>query len=210
MKIDTHLHTIYSRDSAIKPQDLVDAAIAKGLDGVVVTEHWSYKASKPLEKLKLPEGFVLLRGMEYHTDSGHLLIYGIADDIFDGEYLPIHQVIDAVNARGGVAVPSHPYKVGYTHQLCDKVFELRGKIPAIETVNGCMPVKVNDMAETARMKLGVGGMGGSDAHFIEEVGCAYTEFESEIRTMADLLREIRQGNYIAKYNVCNRNVRKFK
>ena len=207
MKLDMHTHTMFSKDNAMRPEDLINMAIKRGLDGVVVTEHLSYDASKPLENLSIPSDFVLLRGMEYHTDSGHLLVYGITEDIFKKPYMPIHDVLDEINARGGVAVPSHPYHKGYTYELCDKVFDIGGKVPAIETVNGAKSVSDNKLAEAARIKLGIGGTGGSDAHFPAQVGLAFTEFESDIRTTEDLVRELKQGKYAARYHEVHSHAR---
>ena len=45
MLIDLHIHTLFSGDAMAAPEDVVDRALALGLDGVCVVEHGSYEAS---------------------------------------------------------------------------------------------------------------------------------------------------------------------
>ena len=74
MKIDLHCHSKYSFDNYFDPSALIKEAIANGLDGVCITEHYSIDASQPYEKLTIPTGFLLLRAAEISPDIGHLLI----------------------------------------------------------------------------------------------------------------------------------------
>jgi len=53
----------------------------------------------------------------------------------------------------------------------------------------------------AMHKLGIPGVGGSDAHKIFNVGSCVTLFESEIKNEADLLDQIRRGNVQAQKRV---------
>lgn len=39
---DTHLHTRYSGDSEAEPEDMIQAAIHSGLDGICITDHTDY------------------------------------------------------------------------------------------------------------------------------------------------------------------------
>lgn len=39
---DTHMHTRYSGDSTAEPEDMINAAIQYGLDGICVTDHMDY------------------------------------------------------------------------------------------------------------------------------------------------------------------------
>ena len=42
---DTHLHTRYSGDSTAEPEDMVQAALQHGLDGICFTDHIDYDLS---------------------------------------------------------------------------------------------------------------------------------------------------------------------
>ena len=64
MKLDLHCHSKYSLDNCMDPQDLVCRAIEMGLDGVCFTEHFSFEASWPVDRLSVPPGFLVFRGVE--------------------------------------------------------------------------------------------------------------------------------------------------
>jgi predicted metal-dependent phosphoesterase TrpH len=74
MKFDIHVHSMYSHDSIEKPIKIINKAKKIGLDGIVITEHNSFEASAPWEQYK-DTGLVVLRGTEYKTREGHVLVY---------------------------------------------------------------------------------------------------------------------------------------
>jgi predicted metal-dependent phosphoesterase TrpH len=195
MIIDLHCHTKYSQDNHLEPEDLICRAIERGLDGVCLTEHHSMGCSRPVLRLKVPEEFVLLRGVEVSTDSGHLLVYGVEDDGWNqwgrDNYLNLAKVVESVHSRGGVCVPAHPFR-GW-ESIGQKIFSFEG-FDAIETHNGTNAAPQNEPAMDAAMKLGLPSIGGSDCHYLDRVGMAYTEFSHPIRNMIDLVREIKAGN----------------
>ena len=65
---------------------------------------------------------------------------------------------------------------------------------AIETHNGTNGQHQNEPAIQAAQKLGLPSIGGSDCHYVDRVGRAYTEFINPVRNMDDLVREIKAGN----------------
>ena len=195
MIIDLHCHTKYSQDNHLEPKDLIGRALERCLDGVCLTEHHSMQCSKPVLRLDIPEGFLLLRGVEVSTDCGHLLIYGVEDDTWNqwgkNNYLKLAKVVENVHALGGVCVPAHPFR-GW-ESIGEKVFSFDG-FDGIETHNGTNSPHQNGPAILAAEKLGLPSVGGSDCHCLDRVGSAYTEFVNPIRNMSDLVREIKAGN----------------
>jgi predicted metal-dependent phosphoesterase TrpH len=114
MRVDLHCHTKYSYDSFWGPEELIEQAIKMNLDGVCFTEHHSLMASRPVEKIEIPEGFHVFRGLEISTDRGHLLVYGLRDDSWNiwnrNNYLNVFRVLEKVHALGGICVPAHPFR----------------------------------------------------------------------------------------------------
>jgi predicted metal-dependent phosphoesterase TrpH len=114
MRVDLHCHTKYSYDSFLGPEELIEQAIKMNLDGVCFTEHHSLMASRPVEKIEIPEGFHVFRGLEISTDRGHLLVYGLRDDSWNiwnrNNYLNVFRVLEKVHALGGICVPAHPFR----------------------------------------------------------------------------------------------------
>ena len=211
MRIDLHCHTTFSyqgrvaqqpSDSVIEIEEIPLIAKEQGLDGVVITDHMTLEAGGHLvEQTKRKHlDFLLLRGMEYHSDQGHLLIYGISDDSVChrfGKYGPIQEVINYVNSVGGCVVPSHPFISGYTHCLQEKVFTLNG-LTALEVINGQLDERTNQKAAQAAKKLGLPGTGGSDSHHPSAIGSVYTVFPNKITSLAELITQLKSGNYRAE------------
>jgi predicted metal-dependent phosphoesterase TrpH len=195
MIIDLHCHSKYSRDNHLEPEDLIHRAIELGLDGICLTEHHSLGSSWPVTRLNIPKGFLVLRGIEVSTDCGHLLVYGVPDDSWNrwgrNNYLKLSKVVDSVHDLGGICVPAHPFR-GW-ESLGEKVFSCQG-IDAIETHNGTNADHQNQPALIAAKDMGLPSIGGSDCHYLDRVGKAYTEFVNPVGDMQDLIREIKAGN----------------
>ena len=176
MWIDTHCHTKHSYDNWLEPLDLIRRAKELGLDGVCITEHYSYEASEPVERIGREEGLLVLRGVEIATDRGHLLAYGVVDDGWNiwgrDSYLPLEEVIERVNSLGGICAPAHPFREIGLSSLLEGLLELQG-IAAVESHNGGNADSDNDLAITASQHLGLPTLGGSDCHKVVAVGrCA--------------------------------------
>lgn len=210
MLIDLHIHTnVGSYDSNLDPVTLIQKAKAIGLDGVCVTEHdrgWDFHLA---QKLALEHNFLFLRGMEVSTDLGHILVYGL------NEYVPgilyaenLRRIVDEI---GGVMIAAHPFRRAFrpaanmpigtppptltVEEACK--LPLLQLVDAIEVLNGGTGERENAMALAVGERLGLRGTGGSDAHSEMGLGCYITEFEYEIKTEEDLIRELKSGRYCA-------------
>ena len=195
MRIDLHCHTKYSGDSHLEPEEVIEQAIKLNLDGVCFAEHYSMMPSWPLEKIKIPEGFYVFRGVEISTDRGHLLGYGLRDDSWNiwssHNYLNALQVMENVHRLGGICVPAHPFR-GWD-SFGEHVFKMDG-LDAIETHNGLNLGDMNEKAIQVSRLRNLPSIGGSDCHKKEQVGRAFTEFKNHVHTVEELIEEIRMGN----------------
>ncbi len=202
MWIDAHCHTRYSHDNWLEPRDLLRRARELGIDGVCITEHYSYEASQPVEAIGREEGVLVLRGVEISTDRGHLLAYGVEDDGWNvwgrDNYLPLQAVIDRINTLGGVCVPAHPFREIGLSSLLEGILELQG-IVAVETHNGGNLDHDNELAQQATRAMRLPGLGGSDCHKVAAVGRCATQFEDRIGSMADFVRAVRAGRCRGAY-----------
>lgn len=211
MWIDTHCHTKFSYDNWLEPLDLVRRAKALGLDGVCITEHYSYEASEPVERIGRDEGLLVLRGVEIATDRGHLLVYGVVDDGWNvwgrDSYLPLDEVIERVNLLGGICAPAHPFRDVGLASLLDGLLELEG-IAAVESHNGGNVDSDNNLAIQASAHMGLPTLGGSDCHKTIAVGRCATEFSQPVRDMASFVAAVKagacRGAYYAPYSAGGR------
>ena len=189
MRIDLHCHTKYSGDNYLEPEELIEQAVKRNLDGVCITEHSSLLDSK------VPVGFYIFRGIELSTSHGHLLIYGLKEDSWDAwyshNYLDLFQVLEKVHRLGGICVPSHPFR-GWD-SFGENVFKIDG-IDAIETHNGLDLENMNQKAIHVARLRNLPSIGGSDCHQKAQVGRAFMEFENAVQTMEELIEEIKKGN----------------
>lgn len=201
MIIDMHVHTIYSRDSLLAPEDLIEQAIALGLDAVCVTEHDSYSASEIAELFAERTPLKVFRGVEASTDLGHLLIYGVNAEQWQ-EYeghknLPAQQVVEHVRAWGGVAIPAHPFRVG-SPGMADRIETLAG-IFAIEGWNGRCDMDENNQALNYAARHNLKVIGGSDAHTVGQLGSCVTVFDRRVESVLELVAELKAGRFEGRY-----------
>ncbi len=191
--IDLHVHSKYSADNNSDPEETILRAIELGLHGVAFTEHYYYEASEPVEILKEKYGnlILILRGVEFSTNEGHCLIFGVDTDKLGIKYAPVNDVIRFVNGAGGVVIPSHPYRPGTS--LGDLVQSMNG-IAGLEGYNGANMHAFNVRAIDAAKALKLPYTGGSDAHAPQEVGSCYTEFE-DVVTQRNFIDMLRSGKY---------------
>lgn len=202
MWIDTHCHTKYSHDNWLEPVDLIRRAKILGIDAVCITEHHSYEASEPVERIGREEGFMVLRGVEISTDRGHLLAYGIEDDSWNiwgrDNYLPLAPVIERISSLGGVSVPAHPFREMGLASFLEGVLEVQG-VAAIESHNGGNRSSDNDLALMAAQQMNLPTLGGSDCHKTLAVGRCATEFTGAITCMAEFIAAIKAGTCRGAY-----------
>ncbi len=105
-------------------------------------------------------------------------------------------LIEVVHGEGGVAIPAHPFRdSGFGPQLDDLLARHGAALGVIEALNGQNSARENDAALVAMEKLGLVGVGGSDAHFVTPkwfLTCA-TELERPVSDVEGLCAELRAG-----------------
>jgi len=192
-KIDLHVHSKYSGDTDSEPEESVIRAVELGLNGIAFTEHYSYEASEPVEALKekYRDAITIFRGVEFSSEEGHCLIFGVDTDRLLARHAPIKDVLNIVTRAGGVVIPSHPYRRG--NSLGEKVRGLPG-LCAIEGYNGANLSAFNEKALETAEYLGIPYTGGSDAHEPREVGSCFTEFRERI-DHNNFIALLKRGNY---------------
>jgi hypothetical protein len=204
MILDLHLHSERSDDSRAPVEQYLKILQRKRaerpLDGIVLTEHRQFDLGREFRDLEDRYGMLILNAAEVETDYGHVLVYGVNEAMlarfdFADVRLPAQQVIAEVARLGGIALPCHPGRpnVGLLAHYADKP-ALEGVV-AVEALNGGSKRGENERVQDLIDRFGYGAFGGSDAHLVSFVGICATEFEAEIRSIDDLVRELRTGRY---------------
>ncbi len=204
MILDLHLHSELSDDSRAPVEAYLKLLQRKRaerpLDGIVLTEHRQFDAKRDYRALEDRYGFLVLTAAEVETDYGHVLVYGVNEAIlarfdFRDVRLPAQELVAEVDRLGGIALPCHPGRP--TVGLCahyETKPPLEGVV-AVEALNGGSrrgeDARIADLAR----RHGYRTFGGSDSHLVSFVGVCATEFQTDIRTVEDLVRELKGGCY---------------
>ncbi len=192
MIIDLHVHTKYSRDASIEPDELFRVAKARGLDGIAVTDH---DTTKGWERFPDGDGFAVIRGIERTTDRGSVIGLFLNEGI---EARGFWEAIDEIRGQGGVVVLPHP---------CDRFRgdspkvdtldrrRLEATVDAVEVFNArCLLGRFNKDADRLAEDLGKHRVGGSDAHTVGEVGNARTLFDCD--SLEEVHAQLKSGDSI--------------
>ena len=196
MKLDLHIHTQFSKTkrwgsaSLIEPRQLLDKAVAIGLDGLAVTDHDQIDGSLLVAELAPYWGLVAVPGVEVSSREGHILALGVTEPIPKG--LSAEDTIGRIHEQGGIAVAAHPlnFLVSLRRHHIVGV-----PIDALETHNA-RSLRNRKVASLHR-SLRVGQTGGSDAHSIAEIGNGITEVPGSCSDYKPILAHIRHNRAIA-------------
>lgn len=193
-KIDLHVHSKFSGDNDAEPEEAVIHAIQSKLDGIAFTEHYSYEISKYAEKLReqYKERIRVFRGVEFSSLEGHCLVFGVNTDSLSIKNASVEELVQKVNEKGGVVIPSHPFRGN--NSMGERIMQVNG-FCALEGYNGYSHHSQNKKAVRAADELRLPYTGGSDAHAPREVGSCYTEFDSEV-THDNFIDILKAGNYL--------------
>lgn len=186
MLLDLHNHSRHSPDSKADPVELVKHARAIGLDGVAITDHNSLGGyRRAAEVARDWNDFLLVPAIEVSTDRGHVLGYGLAEPV--PRDLPPVETVEAVTDRGGIAVAAHPYR--FWSGLGEDA-TVSSPFVAYETHNARTLGSGNRRAAALADARALGRVGGSDAHFLSEMGRGVTSINAGIADVDSVLQAI--------------------
>jgi sugar phosphate isomerase/epimerase len=206
--VDMHVHTVRgASDSSLTPEQLLAEAARIGLTGVNISEHDRAWDDHEWEAFRRRAGIFLSRGMEVSTDLGHIIVVGIS------RYVPgIRRATElrrVVSEIGGFMIAAHPFR-----HFFDPVHYRRDGRPAVELTpaaaaqlpifqlvdeievanGGCTPRENAFALQVARL-LGKRGIGASDCHSVNGLGCFTTVFAEELESQEHMLALLRAGRY---------------
>ncbi|RAP45636.1 MAG: metal-dependent phosphoesterase [Methanosphaera sp. rholeuAM6] len=188
MKIDTHIHSKYSKDSITPLEDIIRYAQKIGLNAIAITDHDEIEGTWAIQKLE-HEGLILIPGEEVSSTKGHIVALGINDYV-----KPLQtpeETVDQIHDNAGIAIAAHPYCY-YRSGVGDIVRSL--DVDAMETKNSRFILGVsNYLAKQASIKNNIPEIGASDAHFIKGIGRCYTEIP-ECDSVDEIIKNIKKGN----------------
>lgn len=205
MKFDLHMHTArHSPDADSDPFELVRAAVAAGLNGIVITEHDYMWPDAELEELRAaaPE-LVILGGVEVTARGGDVLCYGITNPFALPRGIGWPELCREVHKQGGACVAAHPNRWGQPFEKL--VREQNPELDGIEVMSNNMDRDLRaKAAELLKKYPHFAQLGNSDSHQPNTVGCCCTVFEVPVRTNVELVAAIRGNKGKAMVNDAHR------
>jgi predicted metal-dependent phosphoesterase TrpH len=204
-RADLQVHSAYG-DGMASAAEIFDRVEAHGaLDVIAITDHDDVTGALGAREVHARGHyrFAFVPGIEVTTRSGHMLALWVDRPI--RSLRPLDETIAAIHAAGGLAVIPHPFSY-LTRSVGQRRLERLLRNPdaatrpdAIEVANVSLAGQVTG-AKALRLnreRYRLAETGGSDAHFLEAVGSAYTLFPG--RSAADLRRAIEGGR---SHGVC--------
>ncbi len=191
---DLHVHTALGDGMAEIPELLSYVEEETDLSAIAVTEHDDLRAALAAREAwaRGRYRFELILGEEVTTLEGHLLALFVEEPV--PSLQPLAPTLEAVHRQGGLCVIPHPMS-WLTRSIGQRTIEriLRAGRDGVSfdgiDVAGGNPAARFGQAKAQRLnreRYHLAEVGGSDAHFLQALGVAYTVFDG---TSADELRQ---------------------
>jgi predicted metal-dependent phosphoesterase TrpH len=167
---DLHMHTSWSHDCAVSPEELVTYAHAVGLGAIAVTDHNFFGGALAAAELARGTGLVVVPGEEIKTDGqGEVIGLFLKEEIPRG--MSFAETVAAIRAQNGLVYLPHPFD--RMHSIPDPATLHRHlvDIDVFEVYNARLLFEAyNDEALRFATKYNLTMGAGSDAHVLQGVG----------------------------------------
>ncbi|MCY7419491.1 MAG: PHP domain-containing protein [Chloroflexi bacterium] len=179
---DLHIHTLAS-DGVSGVDDVLAAAVTRGLDVIAITDHERIDAAVVAQRLATERELPLrvIVGEEITTRNGHLVGLFMTERI--KPWGTMRDAVARVHDQGGICIVAHPL---VPFPLCASERTIRRMLD--EADPDCHPDAIEAFnPTTARMRwsrrvpafateVGLAAVASSDAHHADSVGRAITRF----------------------------------
>jgi len=174
LKTDLHIHTFYSGDSNIKPEEIIEQAKLKNLDVVGITDHNTTRGALETRKLaaKKAKNLIVLIGQEVRTNHGEIIVFGPTQNI-KKRLSPLKTCRIAKRLGGFIVIP-HPFDI-FREGIGKKINDILPYMDAIEVFNSkTFFDKFNKTAMRFAETHKIPKIACSDAHRKEDIGNSQT------------------------------------
>jgi predicted metal-dependent phosphoesterase TrpH len=178
-RADIHMHTNLG-DGWASPARVIEEATRKGLRLIAITDHDHLEGAKRVEELlaRQNNALQLVTGVEVSTRQGHLL--GLFVKKAPKAMRSVEESIEAIKEQGGLVIVPHPLGrlvPSLSRKKIDALLEKGYTIDGIEIYNPSPAnASMRSTVRTANQQWRFAETGGSDAHFWQHIGAAYTLF----------------------------------
>jgi predicted metal-dependent phosphoesterase TrpH len=193
MKIDMHVHTKERSPCAHSTEEeMIEAAIEHGLDGLVITDH---ERLVPCERLRALNAryapFRVFGGVELHVEGEDLLVLGVHDAALEARtwhYPALHRW---VVQRGGALILAHPFR--HRKEICVDIETYPPHAIEVRSIN--TPAEEEAHIRAIAERLGLDPVCNSDAHRAADMGRYYTSLTQDPVDDQELAQSLRNGGH---------------
>jgi predicted metal-dependent phosphoesterase TrpH len=178
-RADIHMHTNLG-DGWASPRRVVEEAIRRGLPLIAITDHDHVEGAKRVQEIIYQQNASLqmIRGVEVSTRQGHLL--GLFVTKAPKAMRSVEESIEDIKTQGGLVIIPHPLGKLVPSLSRTKIDALLEKGYAIDGIEMYNPSPANasmrPVVRDSNQQWKLAETGGSDAHFWQHIGSAYTLF----------------------------------
>ncbi|GAC1455144.1 MAG: CehA/McbA family metallohydrolase [Ktedonobacterales bacterium] len=181
-RADLHMHTNLG-DGTASPARVLREARRRGLDVIAVTDHDHMEGAKRVADLLTRETgaerpLQLIQGCEVTTRDGHFLGLFMTRPVKMLQH--VEATIEAIKEQGGLCIVPHPLGRLVPSLSRRKIEELLSQGYPLDGIELYNPSPANARARPEVRQLNrqwrLAAIGGSDAHFWQHIGAAYTLF----------------------------------
>jgi hypothetical protein len=158
---DFHIHSRFSHDSLMSPEQIVKRAKITGLSAIAVTDHNTIRGAFQAQKVAKGCHIQVIVGSEIKTTGGDIIGLLLNEEISSTEWV---DVIQDIRSQGGWVVLPHPYRGHENPEQIAKYTDF------VEVWNSRCAVEENKRALDLALSTGKKGIYGSDAHCPSEIG----------------------------------------
>lgn len=173
-KVDMHIHSKYSRDSANELKEIIKKAEKSRLNGIAITDHGTIEGALKARELakEMKSRIKVIIGCEFKTKNNHeILGYFLNKEIKNMREKNDFEIIQELREQGALISIPHPYDS--LRRKTEINMKLAEKIDAVEVFNSrCLFNSANEKAREAAEKYSLAFTAGSDAHEIDSIGKA--------------------------------------
>jgi predicted metal-dependent phosphoesterase TrpH len=190
LKLDLHIHSVYSPDSFNTIDTINKRLIEQCFDGYALTDHDTIEGVK--EAQEKAGDLIIIPALEISAQGAHILALD-PTDLVEPDLAPA-ETVELIHQQGATAILAHPYGLPRSWVNINRVKE--AGFDAIEVANSAqIPYGyICSLNRKLAEKLGLPITGGSDSHIPETIGRSYTVVEADSGEVDDIIKAIRLGH----------------
>ena len=195
MKADFHMHTDFSPDSTMSPEELVARCLKVGLSCIAVTDHNTIEGALAVERIA---PFMVIIGEEVASAEGEITGLFLKEEVPRG--LPPVETARRIKEQGGLVSLPHPFdrfrRAVISRTALDEILPYADIVEVFNSRNNFDAD--NRKAYEFAQEHGLLTSGVSDAHTTFELGRTYVEMPEFDGTPEGFKSALAQGRVVGR------------